>query len=78
MELQDHYSIWEIKKRLVSLLRRRFHLPNDNNDDDDEEDEGLDDNDESTLETLTYWINRHKLSCRAINLRLQEHFKDKK
>jgi hypothetical protein len=74
MELQDHYSPWEIEKQLISLARHRLHTQND-----DEEDEDLDDDDaEELLETLTYWINRHKLNRRAINLRLQEHFKSEK
>jgi hypothetical protein len=80
MELQDYYSPWRIEKELISLVRHKLRLSNDPEDDDEEdneEDESLDDNAELTLETLTYWTERHKLNCRTINRRLQEHFKNK-
>ena len=80
MELQDYYSPWRIEEKLLSLVRHKLHMSNDSGNEDDDEyydKEYLDDNAESIFETLKYWIKRHELSCRTINHRLEEHFKNK-
>lgn len=77
MELEDHYSPWNIERKLLSLIKN--HLSTEKADEDEEEDyDGEDENDEETLQELIYWANRHRFKCRKVNLRLQKYFSEGK
>lgn len=77
MELQDHYSEWRIMEKIALLAKHRLRLQKKKVDDDFDEDGDLE-NPELTLDTIKYWINRHKLDRYDINRQLQDFFNKKK
>jgi hypothetical protein len=87
MELQDYYSEWRIMEKLALLVKHHSGLQKKVDDDydedeeddyDDEDEEGDLDNPELTLETIKYWVNRHKLYRDDINSKLRDFFNRKK
>lgn len=87
MELADYYSPWKIKEKLIRLVKQRLMETKENKEEvtdmkyeyEEDDDEDYDDEIamEETLETLQYWINRHRLDRRLVNQRLRKYFHPK-
>jgi hypothetical protein len=76
LELDQHYSVFQIKDELIRLIKRHVKAE----DFEDLEDDIFEDyecdkyNFEDGLEILKYWANRHKFNRRKINTLLQTEF----
>lgn len=83
LELDRHYSTFQIQDELLELVKRREKDEGikeaDLDEDEDEDDvfENCDydpDNFEERIETLSYWYNRNKFNRRKINNLLKAEF----